>query len=227
MIIMGLTSEERTKLEELLKKAHEEGLGVEIRIILAGLPRFEWGANLLAFKFILRKVLAQPQITYEELIEYMRSNGLASQKATVKNYGYVYNETGIFVKDNENKVSLTPIGKSIAEAFDDNDEIRPLEMVILRGLQIQGAGFSLLHILSRSANGIFREQLKEKMMELYGASGAYFVGYYTGLYKNLGLIRKETVNGKAKYLPMYPVTWGNPEYMRVEGGEDDSDNENR
>ena len=201
-----LSEEEREKLKELLAKAEPE----EIKVLMEEekIPRFEWNSNLITFKQVLRKVLHEPGIKDENLVKYLIGRGLLTSNAKVENYGYVYTETNLFRIENKNKIHLTEIGKTIAGLFNDDEDFTTLETVIMRGLQVQGAGFTVLHLITMT-KGIFREDLMNQMKGLYGGKGRYFAGYFVGVYKKLNLIEKITENGKAKYIPKYPVAWSN------------------
>jgi len=202
----ALSVEEKQKLRELLAKAGPE----ELRVLMEEekIPRLEWNSNLIVFKQVMRKVLHEPGIKDEVLVKYLFDRGLLTSNATVDNYGYVYTETNLFRIENKNKIYLTNIGKAIAELFNDDEDFTALETVIMRGLQVQGAGFTMLHIIIMSG-GIFRENLRNKMKEYYGKKGEYFAGYFVGIFKQLNLIEKITESGKAKYIPKFPVAWSN------------------
>jgi hypothetical protein len=212
-----LSVEERQRLKELLAKAEPE----ELKVLMEEekIPRFEWNSNLIAFKQVLRKVLHEPGIKDENLVKYLISRGLLTSNAKVDNYGYVFTETNLFRIENKNKIHLTEIGKTIAELFNDDEDFTTLETVIMRGLQVQGAGFTVLHLITMTG-GIFREDLTNQMKGFYGGKGTYFAGYFVRLYKQLNLIEKITENGRAKYIPKYPVAWSN---NRVPSGTGDED----
>ncbi|WMT54115.1 hypothetical protein [Ferroplasma acidiphilum] len=215
----NLTEEEKQKLRELLAKTEPE----ELRNLMEEekIPRFEWNSNLIAFKQVMRKVLQEPGIKDERLVKYLIDRGLLTKNANVDNYGYVYTETNLFRIENKNKIYLTNIGKTIAELFNDEEDLTILEIVIMRGLQVQGAGFTMLHLITmRGDTGVFREDLENKMKEYYGGKGTYFLGYYVRVFKQLNLIEKITENGKAKYIPKFPVAWSN---NKVPSKPDDED----
>ena len=201
----GLTDDERKRLKELLAKTKPE----ELRVLMEEdmIPRFEWNSNLTAFKLLLRKVLQEPGIKDEELVEYLKERNKLTSKAKVNNYGYVFEETGLFRISN-NKIYLTEIGKKIAEEFNDDEKFTIFEIVIMRGLQVQGAGYAVLHLINMT-RGILREELTAKMEQLYGGKGRYFVSYFVRVFTQLKLIEKTNENGKAKYIPKYPVAWSN------------------
>lgn len=213
----NLTEEEKQRLRELLAKTEPE----ELRALMEEekIPRFEWNSNLIVFKQVMRKVLHEPGIKDEVLVKYLIDRGLLGNKANVDNYGYVYAETNLFRIESKNKIYLTNIGKTIAEHFNDNEDLTTLETIIMRGLQVQGAGFSVLHLITVSG-GIFREVLINKMKEYYGEKGKYFSDYFVGVFKQLNLIDKITENGKAKYIPKFPVAWSN---NKVPSKPDDED----
>jgi hypothetical protein len=200
-----LTNEERKKLRELLAKTEPK----ELKALMGEniIPRFEWNSNLTAFKILLRKILKEPGIKDEDLVDYLKGRNLITNKAKVNNYGYVFEETGLF-EINKNKIYLTEIGKTIAEKFNDNEDLTVFEILIMRGLQVQGAGFTVLNLVNMT-RGILREELTKKMEELYGGKGKYFVGYFIRVFKQLKLIEKTNENGKAKYIPKFPVAWAN------------------
>jgi len=212
-----LSEEEKQKLRELLAKAEPE----ELRNLMEEekIPRFEWISNLITFKQVMRKVLHEPGIKDEVLVKYLIDRGLLTKNANVDNYGYVYTETNLFRIENKNKIYLTNIGKTIAELFNDEEDLTTLEIVIMRGLQVQGAGFTMLHLITVSG-GIFREDLINKMKKYYGGKGKYFSDYFVGVFKQLNLIEKITENGKAKYIPKFPVAWSN---NKVPSRPDDED----
>lgn len=200
-----LTEDERKKLKELLAKTGPE----ELRVLMKEdiIPRFEWNSSLKTFKILLRKVLQEPGIKDEKLVEYLKGRNLLTSKAKVNNYGYVFEETGLFRTSNSN-VYLTEIGKTIAESFNDDEDFTTFEILIMRGLQVQGAGFTVLNLINMT-RGILREDLMAKMEELYGGKGRYFAGYFVRVFKQLRLIEKTNENGKAKYVPKFPVAWSN------------------
>jgi hypothetical protein len=200
-----LSEEEKKKLKELLAKAQPEELKVLMEEDM--IPRFEWNSNLTAFKILIRKVLKEPGIKDEKLVEYLKGRNKLTSKAKVDNYGYVFEETGLFRTTN-GKVYLTEIGRKIAKEFNDDEDFTTFEIVVMRGLQVQGAGFTVLNIINMT-RGILREDLMAKMEDLYGGKGRYFTGYFVRVFKQLKLIEKTTENGKAKYIPKFPVAWSN------------------
>ncbi len=206
---MPLTEEERNKLEELLKKvAPEELESTRKKIQGEELPMLWWNQNIIAMKLLLRKVLVDPGISEEKLVEFLRSKNLVTSRADVHNYGYVYNETNLFVIDERTgEVTLTDIGKKIAEIMDDDEYLKPMETVIMRGLQVQGAGYTVLHLIALN-RGIFRKDLVRQMRELYkGEGGNYYGDYYVGVFKDLKLIKSEIINREARYIPTFPTAW--------------------
>jgi hypothetical protein len=78
----------------------------------------------------------------------------------------------------------------------------------MRGLQVQGAGYTVLNLINMT-RGILREELMEKVEQLCGRKGRYFVSYFVRVFTHLELIEKTNENGKAKYVPKYPVAWSN------------------
>lgn len=205
MTSQRLTEDERKKLKELLAKTEPE----ELKDLMEEdtLPRFEWNSNLTAFKLLMRKVLQEPGIKDEKLVEHLKGRNQLTTKAKADNYGYAFEETGLFRRSN-NKIYLTEIGKKIAEEFNDDEKFTTFEIVIMRGLQAQGAGFTVLNLINMT-RGILREELMEKMEQIYGRKGRYFVGYFVRVFTQLKLIEKVNENGKAKYIPKFPVAWSN------------------
>jgi hypothetical protein len=201
---MSLTEDEREQLRRLLSKVPPQ----ERKSLLTReeVPRFWWNSNLMAFKAVLKKVESSGEIPDEDLVKFLQSKGLLKESATTKNYGYTYNETGIFVVDDSGKVSLTVIGEELAKLFDNGTELRPIEVVVCRGLQQQAAGYAYLNIVGTNP-GIHREELRQRMEELYGGTGRYYTGYYTRIFKQLKLIRRTTDQGKAKYWLTVPQAW--------------------
>ena len=88
MTSQRLTEDERKKLKELLAKTEPE----ELKDLMEEdtLPRFEWNSNLTAFKLLMRKVLQEPGIKDEKLVEHLKGRNQLTTKAKADNYGYAF-----------------------------------------------------------------------------------------------------------------------------------------
>ena len=210
---MSLNEQEIQQLKKLLSKlspVQAQQVGVDPTIVenlkMPEVPSFQWNSNLVAFKAILRKLLKENALSETNLVKYLQSQGLVTESATVDNYGYVYPETGIFAMA-KGMVTLTEVGKQIAELCTDSRELTPFEVVVFRGLQQQSAGYTYLSIIG-SNPGIFREDLIKKMQGTYKPGNSrYYVGYYTRIFKQLKLVKRTTENGKARYWLTVPEAW--------------------
>lgn len=208
---MSLTEEEKEQLEKLVGKmdsgeAKRFGLKLATRTLnVPQIPAFHWNSNLKAFKAAMKITEKASRISDEDILKGLKSRGLVSPTARVDNYGYTYNETGIFIED-EGMVSLTEIGTQIAKLFNDEENLNIVETIICRGLQQQSAGYTYLSILAEKP-GIFRQDVVAKMMSIFGRQGKYYAGYYTNIFSQLGLIEKSSEDGKARYWLTVPRAW--------------------
>ena len=143
-----------------------------------------------------------------ELKNHLRQLGYIQDESDKINYGIVYENTGIFIIDQDTKnASLTSVGKELAALFnEDHSEFTPLEMLILRGLQQQVAGYAYLNIVGQNP-GISREELKSRLVELYGGKGRYYTGYYIRLFSQIGLIAKKREGRQMTYYLTVPESW--------------------
>ena len=66
---------------------------------------------------------------------------------------------------------------------------------------------------------MIREDLQERLVELYGGKGRYYTGYYTRIFDQLDLIRKKRKGRKMSYYLNVPEAWwqGTPEVDFNEG----------
>lgn len=111
-------------------------------------------------------------------------------------------------KKKDDMISLTETGKKLAKCFNDNvNELEPVEIAIMRGLQPTGSGFYFLGLLEDAKpNGLLREELEEKMKEKYGDNGEIRTGYLTTWYSRLGVIQKEQEGRKKRYKLAVPTS---------------------
>lgn len=134
------------------------------------------------------------------------SRSAPPQSQSIEDDDPIFATTGGREADTE--VSLTGTGENIAEVFDDQEELRPVERVMLCGLQPYESGFGYLSLLDEHReDGIFRPDLEETMVDRYGGKEKYFTGYFTSWYSRLGLMEKEQVGRKKKFHPSFPEGW--------------------
>lgn len=207
---------DRNDLAEQLKKLSPE----ERRELLEEvegkdtIPILRWSSNPKAVKAAFNYVKREEPVTFEELRSYLNSEGHIDAEEGSYNFGIVYAEDGSFFKttgdrDANTEISLTDIGQQYAAVFDEQPGLRSIERTLLLGMQPYGSGFRFLSILEehRDEGGILREDLQEKMEEVYGGSGKYFTGYYSSWFNKLGLLEKERVGRKVKYSLAVPSEW--------------------
>ncbi len=195
------------------------------------IPSFVWNSNPLAFKAALRYLLQNGDTRKGEVRDFLRKLELVVDRDNKCHIGIMYNRTGIFGVDdsrshgdpNEEIVNLTPIGSELAALFDDNyEELTPLETVLCRGLQQQGAGYDVLHLIG-SEPGIARDALIKHLEALHGGKGRYYAGYFVALLKKLQLVQAARKGRKVGYYLTVPAGWTEEAPEISENGEDEGD----
>jgi hypothetical protein len=68
------------------------------------------------------------------------------------------------------------------------------------------AGYAYLNIVGQNP-GISREELKSRLVELYGGKGRYYTGYYIRLFSQIGLIAKKREGRQMTYYLTVPESW--------------------
>lgn len=177
-------------------------------------PILHWAPNPLAVKATFNFIAERGTVTFEELRTHLVDLDYVETEKGKYNFGIIsiedenpiFNTTGGREADTE--ISLTAIGEDIANVFDSQNGLRPHERALLCGLQPYGAGFAYLSLLDEHReDGILRQDLQETMVDRFGDKGKYFTGYFTSWYSRLGLMKKEQVGRKKKFLPDFPEAW--------------------
>ncbi|WP_411967746.1 hypothetical protein [Haloferax sp. YSSS75] len=218
----GSSPDEEELIERLRQLPPEERRRVLSEVEDAPLPRpplVGWASNPLKGKAALRRLVDVGAETREELADFLNSLDELGEVGSM-NYGLVGRRSNdlFHVEKGSSKaedvLSLTPIGKEVAEKFDDDlTKLTRSEIALYRGLHMYGHTVAFLGVLEKlqqtgdHPDGPLKAEIVEELEQYYQNEATAFVGYCGTLCERLELIERTRDGNQMRYRLTVPKEW--------------------